>query len=411
MNYFDEKMAIFYVSELCLALDYIHMHGIIHRDIKPDNMLLSSNGHVKLADFGFSEINHKITIADIMLTPKNLIVRNNLVNYKSSHDLLTQKNNYELEEMKTIKCENTRAPRTPRQIVSLISNIEFYNSPEYLRLNSIEYEGPLSKLDFDSLMKQTHKNHSIECTTPQRKAIKSYRGKNLINEIEAAVTESTIIYTNSSTESIYNNKKVIEITKMTFNEGVKVDKNIENKKQKQTALPYNDLFKSKTLNNLISNFSSKQSSQNTPKKIKKCGLSIFNICEEKNEKVFGTPDYLCPELLLAYPHDKSVDWWALGVCLFEFLVGITPFADETPQLIFNNILNLNIEWPKNAESLSQEAVEVIAKLLNPVPIKRLSIVQIKQHNLFKNINWNELQNEKAPFIPQPDHNMDTCYFE
>jgi len=70
MYYFDEKMALFYVSEMCLALDYLHQHGIVHRDIKPDNMLLSANGHVKLTDFGLSEINHKITLAEILPTPK-----------------------------------------------------------------------------------------------------------------------------------------------------------------------------------------------------------------------------------------------------------------------------------------------------------------------------------------------------
>lgn len=51
-----ESAAQFYCAEITLALEYLHKHGIIHRDIKPDNMLLSSTGHVKLTDFGLSKI-------------------------------------------------------------------------------------------------------------------------------------------------------------------------------------------------------------------------------------------------------------------------------------------------------------------------------------------------------------------
>ena len=148
----------------------------------------------------------------------------------------------------------------------------------------------------------------------------------------------------------------------------------------------------------------------TPKTIRKRG-QIINAREEKSKQVFGTPDYLSPELLLGEPHDESVDWWALGVCLYEFLVGITPFADQTPQLIFDNILNRVIEWPENEESLSPIAVDAIMKLLHPDPKERLRLSDFKQHDLFKNVNLNELLNEQPPFIPKPEHNMDTCYFE
>ena len=53
---FEEPMAAFYVAEILLALNYLHQHGIVHRDLKPDNVLLDTHGHVKLTDFGLSNI-------------------------------------------------------------------------------------------------------------------------------------------------------------------------------------------------------------------------------------------------------------------------------------------------------------------------------------------------------------------
>lgn len=55
-GFFDESTARFYCAEVTLALQYLHSHGIVHRDIKPDNMLISMSGHVKLTDFGLSKI-------------------------------------------------------------------------------------------------------------------------------------------------------------------------------------------------------------------------------------------------------------------------------------------------------------------------------------------------------------------
>lgn len=148
----------------------------------------------------------------------------------------------------------------------------------------------------------------------------------------------------------------------------------------------------------------------TPKTIKKRG-KLMSICNEQSKQVFGTPDYLSPELLLGDRHDESVDWWALGVCLYEFLVGITPFADSTPQLIFDNILNMNIEWPENEEALSINAVDAIMKFLNPQPNERMCLKHMKNHEFFNKTNWNNLLNEEPPFLPRPDHNLDTCYFD
>lgn len=128
--------------------------------------------------------------------------------------------------------------------------------------------------------------------------------------------------------------------------------------------------------------------------------------------MFGTPDYLSPELLLGHEHNDGVDWWALGVCAYEFLIGITPFADASPELIFDNILNRMIEWPENEdEKLSTHAVDAITRFLAPASSDRMRLAGMKQHPLFRGTDWDNLLLREAPFVPQPDHSTDTIYFK
>ncbi|XP_045583999.1 serine/threonine-protein kinase greatwall isoform X2 [Procambarus clarkii] len=128
-------------------------------------------------------------------------------------------------------------------------------------------------------------------------------------------------------------------------------------------------------------------------------------------RILGTPDYLAPELLLHLGHGPAVDWWALGVCLFEFMTGVPPFNDETPEAVFHNILHRDIPWPEGDEVLSEAAVEIIDKLLAYDPKVRANFESIKSSSLFSCINWPNLRDIQAPFLPQPDDAMDTTYFE
>uniref|UniRef100_A0AAR2LG56 Serine/threonine-protein kinase greatwall n=1 Tax=Pygocentrus nattereri TaxID=42514 RepID=A0AAR2LG56_PYGNA len=127
--------------------------------------------------------------------------------------------------------------------------------------------------------------------------------------------------------------------------------------------------------------------------------------------ILGTPDYLAPELLLGKHHDFMVDWWALGVCLFEFLTGVPPFNDETPQLVFQNILNRDIPWPDGEEELPHSARNAIEILLTTDVNKRAGLKELKEHPFFAGLDWDNLQNQAMPFIPQPDDETDTSYFE
>ena len=91
--------------------------------------------------------------------------------------------------------------------------------------------------------------------------------------------------------------------------------------------------------------------------------------------VLGTPDYLSPEILMQDEnHTAAVDFWALGVCLYQFLVGVTPFADECPRAIISNILNYRLIWPEGEEEqLDEDAMSVIKGLLSYEPSLRLQL--------------------------------------
>ncbi|XP_029955253.1 serine/threonine-protein kinase greatwall-like [Salarias fasciatus] len=151
--------------------------------------------------------------------------------------------------------------------------------------------------------------------------------------------------------------------------------------------------------------STSQTPFRTPKSVRRGAQPV------EGAPILGTPDYLAPELLLGIPHDCMVDWWALGVCLFEFLTGVPPFNDETPQLVFQNILNRDIPWPEGEEELSANARNAIEILLTMDMTKRAGLKELKRHPLFDGLDWDNLQNQAMPFIPQPEDETDTSYFD
>ncbi|TGZ71032.1 hypothetical protein CRM22_002857 [Opisthorchis felineus] len=142
-------------------------------------------------------------------------------------------------------------------------------------------------------------------------------------------------------------------------------------------------------------------------------------------QLLGTPEYIAPELL-SCPADgrelvmesEAVDWWALGIILFEMLTGCTPFADDSPDAVFRNIIDMDIPWPSTndeppSEELSQAAVQLISGLLSRSPSQRLLVAkQLRCCDFLRPVgDWNRLNELEMPFVPNPDDSTDTSYFQ
>ncbi|XP_077054735.1 microtubule-associated serine/threonine-protein kinase 2 isoform X12 [Siphateles boraxobius] len=133
-----------------------------------------------------------------------------------------------------------------------------------------------------------------------------------------------------------------------------------------------------------------------------------------DKQVCGTPEYIAPEVILRQGYGKPVDWWAMGVILYEFLVGCAPFFGDTPEELFGQVISDEIIWPEGDEALPPEAQDLISKLLRQNPLERLgtgSAFEVKQHRFFTDLDWNSLLRQKAEFIPQLESEDDTSYFD
>uniref|UniRef100_A0A0K2V2B8 non-specific serine/threonine protein kinase n=1 Tax=Lepeophtheirus salmonis TaxID=72036 RepID=A0A0K2V2B8_LEPSM len=135
-----------------------------------------------------------------------------------------------------------------------------------------------------------------------------------------------------------------------------------------------------------------------------------------DKQVFGTPEYIAPEVILRQGYGKPVDWWAMGIILYEFIIGCVPFFGETPEELFAHTVNDDIEWPEEDDfPVSSEAKDIITALLQQNPLDRLGTAgayEVKEHHLFSGIDWNALLRMKADFfIPQLEDDEDTSYFD
>lgn len=79
--------------------------------------------------------------------------------------------------------------------------------------------------------------------------------------------------------------------------------------------------------------------------LKLTDFGFAKVCENRTYTLCGTPEYLAPEMLLNKGHGKPVDWWTLGILLYEMLAGIDPFSDEDPMNIYQKILKGKVSFP------------------------------------------------------------------
>ncbi|KAK2968069.1 hypothetical protein RJ640_000484 [Escallonia rubra] len=250
------RRSLFYASEVVVALEYVHMMGIVYRDLKPENVLVRSDGHIMLTDFDLS-----------------------------------------------LKCDMSTS--TPAQI---IPNQKLSNAPP---ANQFSIDPP--SFTSSSCILPNCIVPAVSCFHPKRKRKKKpghHGGPEFVAE-------------------------PIDVRSMSF---------------------------------------------------------------------VGTHEYLAPEIVSGEGHGSAVDWWTLGIFIFELFYGVTPFRGMDNELTLANIVARALEFPKEP-TLPATAKDLISQLLVKDPARRMGSTMgaspIKHHPFFQGVNWALLRCTSPPFTPPP----------
>ncbi|KAI4377132.1 hypothetical protein MLD38_014815 [Melastoma candidum] len=271
---FSISAARFYAAEIVLALEYLHMMGIVYRDLKPENVLVRDDGHIMLSDFDLS-------------------LRCNVV----------------------------------PQLLTLDPPVLRQRSPDNSR-SQLTCASPLHPI--------------ISCFTPGKK------------HRPGTITTTTIT--------------------------VQADDNCHHDHRHRDGRRRLDP-------DLVA---------------EPVGL--------RSRSFVGTHEYLAPEVITGGGHGSAVDWWALGVFVYEMVHGTTPFKDENNRTTLVNVLKKPLTFPRIGVSDRKEYEEVaklrdlISRLLVKDPRKRIGsrkgAAEIKRHGFFAGVNWALIRSARPPEVPR-----------
>jgi len=148
-----------------------------------------------------------------------------------------------------------------------------------------------------------------------------------------------------------------------------------------------------------------------------CKIADFGMCREntsnenKASTFCGTPDYIAPEILSSRRYSFGVDWWSLGVLLYEMLLGQSPFHGSDEEQLFTSIKTKNPVFPR---WLNKQAVDCCRQLLKKDVEMRLGVVKrIQNHIFFSNMDWAAIEKRQVapPFKPNIKSPSDFSNFD
>lgn len=332
----SEEWARQYIAEVVIGLQHLHSKGVVHRDLKPDNLLIDQKGHLKLTDFGLSKIGL------LGRQTRQAAISSSTAGGFAAHASRSDSNSGSLPSSAASFASEARhqAVSTPAGTTAGDTAASF--SPRTPGLGGM--------MRNQSFFAGRQRGRIVSSSTDASDSGESDSQRGVPKPLPSARIDSP-----------------------------------------------GNLFGAHPLFSDSLGPSSGERASSVPKRF------------------VGTPDYLAPESILGIGMDDfAVDWWALGVILYEFLYGVPPFHAETPEKVFDNILSRRIDWEEDSVEVSPEARDLMESLMCTDPKQRLGSggpEEIKNHPFFQGVDWDNVTAEPGPFVPQVTDPESTDYFD
>jgi len=151
-------------------------------------------------------------------------------------------------------------------------------------------------------------------------------------------------------------------------------------------------------------------------RVKLTDMGLAKVCVGKTYTTCGTPDYFAPELIASHGHTNAVDWWTLGILLFELMAGHPPFEAPNPMQIYSKV-SKGINKVTFPQELAGNCEDLVKKLCvkeptDRLPMKKGGTSRIKQHPWFKDFDWDAMKNLTLdpPYKPKVKNKKDIANF-
>ena len=339
----SEDNARVYTVQIVKALQFLRMNGIVHRDIKPDNVLITAQGRLKLADFGLSYFG----VADQRLSATNS-TSFKMRRAKKKGKKFSKMRHNSLPDTDTNPTAKT--PTTEEERKAAASILSDPTPPILLDLSMSDQSIPLFGI--------TSSNESNDQRMDSNLSTESYNNIN------------TSSISNISTD-FTTNANMSSVSSISTDSVISTSQNQQQQQQPSLPLPQQQLI-----------------------------ISTGNLTQNA---VVGTPDYMAPEVIKSKNHTYTADYWSLGCVVFEMLTGIPPFHGIDEVDTFRRILIGAGFWEELDDAeVSDDAKDFIHKLLTVDPSKRLgskSIDEIMHHQWFNGIDWENVESLDPVFVP------------